>query len=171
MKMLGAVLAFSVLAATDASAQAVISGPYQCVQNCQGPGLANVTQNGWDLNLVNEAGAPSRAWIDYPGHFWADYYNMGAVYSPDGVRIQFDNGTVWVHYVPPPPPPPPPDATAITPIPFKDREALSGSSRRSFGPGWLSVAPGGRSANVLAYKKGPLVRAAHLVPAGGAGLN
>jgi hypothetical protein len=106
--MLGAVFAFSVLAATDASAQAVISGPYQCVQNCQGPGLANVTQNGWDLNLVNEAGAPSRAWIDYPGHFWADYYNMGAVYSPDGVRIQFDNGTVWVHYVPPPPPPPPP---------------------------------------------------------------
>jgi hypothetical protein len=33
---------------------------------------------------------------------------MGAIYSPDGARIQFDNGAVWIHYVPPPPPPPPP---------------------------------------------------------------
>jgi hypothetical protein len=108
--MLGAVLAFSVLAATDASAQALLTGPYQCVQNCQGPGLANITQNEWDLNIVNEVGAPSRAWIDYPGHFWAERYNEGAIYSPDGLRIQFDNGAVWLRYVPPPPvllPPPP----------------------------------------------------------------
>ncbi len=110
-KMLGAVFAFSVLAATDASAQALLTGQYQCVQNCQGPGLAYVTQNEWDLNLVNEVGASSRAWIDYPGHIWAEYYHEGAIFSPDGLRIQFDNGAVWLRYIPPPPPlllPPPP---------------------------------------------------------------
>jgi hypothetical protein len=106
-KMLGAVFAFSVLAATGASAQELLTGPYQCVQNCQGPGLANITQTGFDLNIVNEVGAPSRAWIDYPGHFWADYYNEGAIFTPDGLRIQFDSGAVWLRYVPPPPPPPP----------------------------------------------------------------
>ena len=108
MKMLGAVFAFSVLAATDASAQALLTGQYQCVQNCQGSGLAYVTQNDWDLNLVNEVGAPSRAWIDYPGHLWAEYWHEGAIYSPDGLRIQFDSGAVWLRYVPPPPPLPPP---------------------------------------------------------------
>jgi hypothetical protein len=107
-KILGAVFAFSVLAATDASAQDLLTGPYQCVQNCQGPGLSNITQNGYELNLVNEAGSPSRAWIDYPGHLWADYWNEGAIFTPDGLRIQFDNGAVWLRYVPPPPPPPPP---------------------------------------------------------------
>jgi hypothetical protein len=107
MKMLGAVLAFSVLTATGASAQVPLSGQFQCIQNCVGPGLAYVTQNGWDLNLVNEVGQPSRAWIDYPGHLWAEYWNEGAVFSPDGLRIQFDSGVVWQRFVPPPPPPPP----------------------------------------------------------------
>ncbi len=31
-------------------------------------GFAYITQYGWDLNLVNEMGISSRAWIDYPGH-------------------------------------------------------------------------------------------------------
>jgi hypothetical protein len=106
MKMLGAVLAFSVLVATDASAQALLTGQYQCVQNCQGPGLAYITQNEWELNLVNEVGAPSRAWIDYPGHFWAEAWNEGAIYSPDGMTIQFDRGTVWKRVVALPLPPP-----------------------------------------------------------------
>ena len=70
MKTLGAVLAFSVLAATGASAQELLTGPYQCVQNCQGPGLANITQNGYELNLVNEVGAPSRAWISRHAGRW-----------------------------------------------------------------------------------------------------
>ena len=104
MKMLGTALALCVLAATEASAQVPLSGQYQCVQNCAGPGLAFVTQNGWDINLVNEVGAPSRAWIDYPGHLWAEYWNEGAVFSPDGLTIQFDSGAVWRRYVPPPPP-------------------------------------------------------------------
>lgn len=74
-----------------------LSGQFQCVDGCAGglPGTAFVTQNGWDLNLVNEVGQPSRAWIDRPGHIWAQNYNEGAVYSSDGMTIQFDNGTMW----------------------------------------------------------------------------
>ena len=74
-----------------------ISGQFQWVEGCAGglPGAAVVTQNGWGLNLVNELGQPTRAWIDWPGHIWAQNWNEGAVYSPDGMTIQFDNGTVW----------------------------------------------------------------------------
>jgi len=46
-------------------------------------------------SILHEVGQPSRAWIDYPGHIWAQYWNEGAVYSPDGMTIQFDRGTVW----------------------------------------------------------------------------
>jgi hypothetical protein len=78
-----------------------LSGQFQCIAGCAGglPGLAFVTQNGWDLNLVNEIGQPSRAWIDYPGHIWVQSWNEGAVYSADGMTIQFDNGTVWAKSV------------------------------------------------------------------------
>ena len=104
MKILVTLLVLSAVRITDASAQApFLSGQYQCVQNCRGPGLTFVTQNNWNLNLVNEVGEPSRAWIDYPGHIWAQYWNEGAVYSPDGLTIQFDDGAVWVRFVPPPP--------------------------------------------------------------------
>ena len=34
---------------------------------------------------------------------WAESWNVGAVYSPDGMTIQFDNGTVWQRDVGPPP--------------------------------------------------------------------
>jgi hypothetical protein len=94
-----------VLAAGTVPAKAQVmnlSGEFRCVQGCLGPGPAYVTQNGWDLNLVNEVGQPSRAWIDYPGHVWAQYWNEGAVYSPDGMTIQFDNGSVWQRVMPPP---------------------------------------------------------------------
>jgi hypothetical protein len=74
-----------------------LSGQFQCVEGCAGgqPGPVFVTQNRWDLNLVNELGQPTRAWVDWPGHIWAQSWNEGAVYSPDGMTIQFDNGTVW----------------------------------------------------------------------------
>jgi hypothetical protein len=72
-----------------------LSGQFQCVAGCAGAGPAFVTQNGWDLNLVNEIGQPSRAWVDYPGHIWVQSWSEGAVYSADGMTIQFDNGTVW----------------------------------------------------------------------------
>jgi len=103
---LGAVVA--ALAGPSASAQPVwnLSGQFRCVQGCLGPGPAYVTQNGWDLNLVNEVGQPSRAWVDWPGHIWAQSWNEGAVYSPDGMTIQFDRGSVWVRNLGPPPPPP-----------------------------------------------------------------
>lgn len=97
------------LASANASAQVLnLSGRYRCVQGCVGglSGPAYVTQNGWELNLVNEAGQPSRAWVDWPGHLWAQYWDEGAVYSPDGMTIQFDHGAVWVRDVEPPPPPP-----------------------------------------------------------------
>ena len=59
-----AAVTFAAMAVVDASAQEInLSGPYQCIVDCAGPGPATVTQNGWDLNLVNEIGAPSRAWV------------------------------------------------------------------------------------------------------------
>ncbi|MFZ2079460.1 MAG: hypothetical protein WAV38_22990 [Xanthobacteraceae bacterium] len=78
-----------------------LSGQFRCLAGCAGglAGPAFVTQNGWDLNLVNEIGQPSRAWIDYPGHIWVQSWNEGAVYSTDGMTIQFDNGTVWAKNV------------------------------------------------------------------------
>ena len=100
MKALLSLLAGVVaLTATAASAQVVdLSGRYRCVNMCR-DGLigspAFVTQNGWDLNLVNEAGEPTRAWIDRGGHIWVQNWNEGAIYSPDGLVIQFDRGTVW----------------------------------------------------------------------------
>ncbi len=96
-----ALAAVGALAATNAAAQgANFTGQYRCVQNCAGAGPAYVTQYGWELNLVNEIGQPSRAWIDWPGHIWVQSWNEGAVLSPDGNVIQFDNGAVWLRFVP-----------------------------------------------------------------------
>ncbi|TPQ37748.1 hypothetical protein C2U70_10565 [Bradyrhizobium guangdongense] len=92
----------------SASAQSVsLTGTYKCIQMCRGDMLAYVTQNGPELNLVTEAGIPSRAWPDWfspANRIWIDAFNMSAVYTPDGMTIQFDNGTLWERYVPPPPP-------------------------------------------------------------------
>ncbi len=93
---------------TGASAQALnLSGRFECVQGCIAAPLAPafITQADWQLNIVNEAGLPSRGWIDYPGHFWAEAWNEGAFYSPDGMTIQFDRGTVWQRIVELPLPP------------------------------------------------------------------
>ena len=97
-------------AATGASAETVnLTGTYRCIQMCRDGMLgapAFVTQNGPNLNLVNEAGQPSRAWPDTfapLSKIWADNWNMAAVYSPDGMTIQFDNGTIWQRDMGPPP--------------------------------------------------------------------
>ena len=56
-------LFFGIVAAlttTAASAQSVdLTGTYQCVQMCRGDGLAHITQNGPELNLLTEAGVAS----------------------------------------------------------------------------------------------------------------
>jgi hypothetical protein len=110
---LSTITALAALLATDASAQVQgvdLNGQYLCVAVCLGgPGsLAFVTQYGWELNVVNDAGEPSRGWVNYPGRIWVDRAQQGAIYSPDGLTIQFDGGTIWVRapeILPPPPPP------------------------------------------------------------------
>jgi hypothetical protein len=104
------IAAFGMMAATDASAQGVnLTGQFRCVQMCAG-GLqgqpAFVTQNGSNLNLLNEAGEPSRAWIDWRGHIWAENWHEGALFSADGMTLQFDRGTIWQRDLGEPPPAP-----------------------------------------------------------------
>ena len=99
-----------VLATTDALAQAVgtqfrepnLSGVYRCVQRCEGGRTGRIQTRGWDLTLINEAGRVAKAWIDWPGHIWVPALNEGAVYSPDGLTIQFASGSVWVLVYPDP---------------------------------------------------------------------
>jgi hypothetical protein len=87
------------LTATDVSAQSInLTGIYTCVDMCRGRLPAHVTQNGYQLNLLTEAGVPARAWPDWfspTSRIWIDAFNQGAVYSPDGMVIQFDSGTIW----------------------------------------------------------------------------
>jgi len=110
MKILLTAMAFSAaLGASGASAQSVnLSGRWQCVAVCLGApgGIGYITQNGWDLNVLDEIGQPSRAWIDYPGHIWLERANQGAIFSPDGFALQFDRGTVWQRAPEMPPLPP-----------------------------------------------------------------
>jgi len=109
MKALASLLAISVVALAAPAVAQDLTGRYQCIQNCVAvePGrFAFVTQYGREMNVVNEAGMASRAWIDYPGRIWVDRAQVGAVYSADGLTIQFDNGTIWQRAVELPPPPP-----------------------------------------------------------------
>ena len=115
MKVLSVLALMAALAATNAAAQGVdLTGQFRCVAMCA-PGLhgqpAFVTQNGGNLNLLNEAGEPSRAWVDWSGHLWADNWHEGALFSADGMTIQFDRGTIWQRDLGEPPPPPPPVVT------------------------------------------------------------
>ena len=46
--------ALSTFAATSAQAQwADLNGQYRCVENCLGPGYAFITQQGWDMNMLD----------------------------------------------------------------------------------------------------------------------
>ena len=106
-----AISVVATMAASGASAQSInLSGKYVCTQMCRGGLVGNpayITQNGPELNLLNEAGEPSRAWPDWfapATRIWIERYDFGAVYSPDGMRIQFDNGTIWERDLGLPPP-------------------------------------------------------------------
>jgi hypothetical protein len=98
-------------AATAASAQPLINltGTYTCIQMCRGGNIgfpAYITQNGDSMNLVTETGESLRAWPDWSApdsRIWIDARNERAVYSPDGIRIQFDDGRVWQRELAPPP--------------------------------------------------------------------
>jgi hypothetical protein len=107
--VIGAVAA----SAGGASAQSVnLTGNYRCIQNCRDGSVgapAFVTQNWNQLNLVTETGESFRAWPDVTApasRIWIDARNESAVYSPDGMRIQFDDGRVWQRDLGPLPPPP-----------------------------------------------------------------
>ena len=98
--VVGAVAAFAFT--SGASAQSInLTGTYRCVQDCRDGYVgapAFVTQNGEHLNLVTETGNSYRAWPDVTApnsRIWIDARDEGAVYSPDGTRIQFDDGRVW----------------------------------------------------------------------------
>jgi len=95
------------LGATESSAQSInLTGIYTCVQMCRGNLPARITQNGPELNLLTESGVPSRAWPDWfapANRIWVDALNESAVFSPDGMLVQFDNGTIWRRGLPPPP--------------------------------------------------------------------
>lgn len=96
--MFGAAVVMAALVAGEASAQGVnLIGRWRCVELCLGPpgSFAFITQNGWELNIVNDAGQPSRAWVDYPGRIWVENAQQGAIYSPDGTTLQFDRGSIW----------------------------------------------------------------------------
>ncbi|OAF14761.1 hypothetical protein [Bradyrhizobium neotropicale] len=106
MKRLWLVIAIlPALASVGASAQSInLTGIYTCVDRCRGSLPAHITQNGAALNLLTEAGVPAQAWPDWfspTSRIWIDAFNEGAVYSPDGVVIQFDNGTIWQRGLPP----------------------------------------------------------------------
>jgi hypothetical protein len=97
-------------AATSASAETVnLTGNYICIQMCRNGMLgapAFVTQNGPAVNLTTETGEAYRAWPDWnapESRIWIDARGEGAVYSPDGMRIQFDDGRVWQRDIGPPP--------------------------------------------------------------------
>jgi hypothetical protein len=105
-----AILASSIVTSASAQVRGVdLNGQWQCVQFCRGPqgSLAFITQNGWELNILNDAGEPSRGWVNYPGRIWVDRAQQAAIYSPDGMTIQFDRGTIWQRVVDVPPPPRP----------------------------------------------------------------
>lgn len=95
--------------ATAASAETVnLTGTYRCIRMCQDGtigALTFVTQNGDAVNLTTETGESYRAWPDWNApnsRIWIDARAEGAVYSPDGMRIQFDDGRVWQRDLPPP---------------------------------------------------------------------
>jgi hypothetical protein len=96
---------------TIAGVRILCPGTYRCIQDCRDGYLgapAFVTQNGDQLNLVTETGESYRAWPDVTApnsRIWIDARDEGAVYSPDGIRIQFDDGRVWQRDFGPPPRP------------------------------------------------------------------
>jgi hypothetical protein len=109
MKSLSVVIGLAAACVTSSAfAQPInLTGTYRCIQMCRDGYMgapAYITQNGDTMNLVTETGASFRAWPDWSApdsRIWIDARNESAVYSPDGIRIQFDDGRVWQRELPP----------------------------------------------------------------------
>ena len=95
-----AMFATDAMFATNAMAQDnYLTGQYRCVQLCR-PGYelapAYITQNGGELNIVDEAGIGARAYLDwFSRKFWVERWGEAAIYSNDGTVIHFDRGRIW----------------------------------------------------------------------------
>ena len=105
MKRAAGLAFLALVIATPAFADAPpvhVDGVFRCVMNCRG-GLVGartyVGQSGWQVNLVNADGDSTIGYIQWPSRIWVDKWNEGANVSPDGTKIQLDNGTVWVREV------------------------------------------------------------------------
>lgn len=100
----------AVCAMTGTAAASVnLTGTYRCIRDCpDGYGAPTfITQNGEDVNIATATGRSFKAWPDWSApdsRLWIDARNEGAVYSPDGMRIQFDDGQVLQRDLGPPPP-------------------------------------------------------------------
>jgi hypothetical protein len=101
LALMAGMLTALTVSSTSAQPAVNLSGTYRCVQGCAS-GFegrpAFVTQNGWDINLVTEAGASVRAWFDWfsPNtRIWIEAAHQGAVFANDGTTLQFDRGGVW----------------------------------------------------------------------------
>lgn len=109
MKLISLALGFvAACAVTAASAETVnLTGTYQCIQACRDGMMGAptfVTQNGDSVNLTTETGESFHAWPDWnapASRIWIEAKGESAVYSPDGMRIQFDDGRVWQRALPP----------------------------------------------------------------------
>jgi len=104
--------AVAALAAGGASAQSVnLTGTYRCIENCRAGNFgapAYITQNCFNVKPTTETGESFQSWPDWNtpnSRIWIDARDESAVYSPDGIRIQFDDGRVWQRDMGPPPPP------------------------------------------------------------------
>ena len=94
---------------TGVSAETVnLTGTYRCIQMCR-DGMVGaptfVTQTEQAVNLTTETGESYKAWPDWNAPYsriWIEARGEGAVYSPDGMRIQFDDGRVWQRDIEPP---------------------------------------------------------------------
>jgi hypothetical protein len=101
-------LAACVAGSASAEPLTNLTGTYRCIQMCRDGMIGAptfVTQNGDSVNLTTETGESLRAWPDWNAPFsrlWIDARDESAVYSPDGMRIQFDDGRVWQRDLPPP---------------------------------------------------------------------
>lgn len=89
----------STLFATEAFAQVAgvdLNGPWTCVAACTGGRHGVITQNGSQVEVLTSRHMASHGWVEYPGRIWLEQANLGIVYTPDGRRLQSDQGTIWV---------------------------------------------------------------------------